>query len=74
MAGMVIAMPRQSHIDEPRALHHVIIQGIESKSIFRDDADGTEFIDRIESTFPDSYTPCFAWVLREKTGSCDYTR
>ena len=29
-------MPRQSRIDAPGALHHVIIRGIERKAIFKD--------------------------------------
>jgi REP element-mobilizing transposase RayT len=56
-------MPRQSRIDAPGALHHVIIRGIERKAIFKDDADRTEFIERIASNFADSSTPCFAWAL-----------
>ena len=31
-------MPRQSRIDAPGALHHVIIRGIERKAIVKDDA------------------------------------
>jgi hypothetical protein len=44
-------MPRQSRIDAPGALHHLIIRGIERKAIFKDDADSYGFIERIESTF-----------------------
>jgi len=32
-------MPRQSRIDAPGALHHVIFRGIERKAIFKYDAD-----------------------------------
>lgn len=60
---MLTAMPRQSRIDAPGALHHVIIRGIERKAIFKDDDDRTEFIDRIETIFAESSTPCFAWAL-----------
>ena len=42
---MVTAMPRQSRIDAPGALHHVIIRGIKRKAIFKDDADRNEFIE-----------------------------
>jgi REP element-mobilizing transposase RayT len=56
-------MPRQSRIDAPGALHHVIIRGIERKAIFKDDADRTQFIDRLASIFADSSAPCFAWAL-----------
>lgn len=56
-------MPRQSRIDAPGALHHVIIRGIERQAIFKDDTDRGEFLERIESIFTDSATPCFAWTL-----------
>jgi len=56
-------MPRQSRIDAPGALHHVIIRGIERKAIFRGDTDRAEFLKRVESIFTDSATPCFAWAL-----------
>ena len=45
MIIMVTAMPRQSRIDAPGALHHVIIRGIKRKAIFKDDADRNEFIE-----------------------------
>jgi len=32
-------MPRRSRIDAPGALHHIIVRGIERKTIFKDDAD-----------------------------------
>ncbi|BBO72168.1 transposase [Desulfosarcina alkanivorans] len=56
-------MPRQSRIDAPGALHHLIIRGIERKAIFKDDADRYGFIERIESIFSETDTPCFAWAL-----------
>jgi REP-associated tyrosine transposase len=56
-------MPRQSRIDAPGALHHVIIRGLERKAIFKDDDDRTEFVQRMESIFAESSTPCFAWTL-----------
>ena len=36
-------MPRQSRIDAPGALHHVLIRGIERKKIFKDDAQYSRF-------------------------------
>jgi putative transposase len=56
-------MPRQSRIDAPGALHPLIIRGIERKAIFKDDADRTEFVERMEAIFADSSTPCYAWTL-----------
>ncbi len=59
----MMVMPRQSRIDAPGALHHVIIRGIERKAIVKDDVDRAEFIERIALIFADSSTPCFAWAL-----------
>ena len=56
-------MPRQSRIDAPGALHHVIIRGIERQAIFKDDTDRDDFLDRIDALFVDSSTPCYAWSL-----------
>ncbi|BBO74538.1 hypothetical protein DSCW_19550 [Desulfosarcina widdelii] len=53
-------MPRQSRIDAPGALYHLIIRGIEQKSIFKDDADRNEFIERFESIFSETSTPLAA--------------
>jgi hypothetical protein len=30
-------MPRKARLDEPGALHHIIVRGIERRKIFRDD-------------------------------------
>ena len=40
-------MPRQSRIDAPGALHHIIVRGIERRKIFIDDQDRHDFIDRL---------------------------
>ena len=56
-------MPRQSRIDAPGALHHVIIRGIERKVIFRDDKDRESFLDRLGGIVLESSTPCYAWSL-----------
>ena len=37
-------MPRRSRIDAPGALHHIIVRGIERKTIFKDDADKDNFL------------------------------
>jgi len=37
-------MPRRSRIDAPGALHHIIVRGIERKTIFKDDADRDNFL------------------------------
>jgi putative transposase len=58
-----IKMPRQSRIDAPGALHHVIMRGIEKKPIFRDDADRDNFIERLKNILKDDAAFCFAWSL-----------
>ena len=56
-------MPRRSRIDAPGALHHIIVRGIERKTIFKDDADKDNFLDRLKNILTDSGTLCFAWAL-----------
>ena len=56
-------MPRKSRIDAPGALHHIIVRGIERKTIFKDDADRDNFLERLQNILTDSNTSCFAWAL-----------
>ena len=56
-------MPRQSRIDAPGALQHIIIRGIERKAIFKDVADRENFLDRLCTIVAESQTDCYAWVL-----------
>lgn len=56
-------MPRQSRIDAPGALHHVIVRGIERKAIFWDDTDRQDFLDRLAEILPRTSTACYAWAL-----------
>ncbi len=56
-------MPRQSRIDAPGALHHIIVRGIEKKPIFRDDADRDNFLERLKNILKDDAAFCFAWSL-----------
>jgi hypothetical protein len=53
-------MPRQSRIDAPGVLHHVIIRGIERKEIFRDQNDQQDFVDRLVRLIPETQTHCYA--------------
>lgn len=57
------AMPRQSRIDAPGALHHIIIRGIEGTAIFRNEHDREDFFERLSSLLLESHTPCYAWAL-----------
>ena len=53
-------MPRQSRVDAPGALHHIIARGINRKKIFRDDKDRDNFLERLGDILVESQTPCFA--------------
>jgi putative transposase len=56
-------MPRQSRIDAPGALHHIICRGIERRRIFQDDQDRDNFIQRLDGILSETKTPCYAWSL-----------
>lgn len=56
-------MPRQSRIDAPGALHHLMIRGIEGRVIFRGDKDRLSFLGRLGDILIESSTPCYAWAL-----------
>jgi len=59
-------MPRKARIDAPGAVHHVIIGGIERRSIFRDDLGRERFLEKLEAVLLESGSPCFAWVLMQE--------
>ena len=56
-------MPRQSRIDAPGALHHVIIRGINRERIFYDHQDRFNFLKRLGDLTKKSNTGCYAWAL-----------
>jgi REP element-mobilizing transposase RayT len=56
-------MPRQSRIDAPGALHHIICRGIERRAIFEDDDDRDRFVERLGVVLGQTGTPCYAWAL-----------
>ena len=56
-------MPRKSRIDTPGALHHIIARGIERRSIFADDHDRDDFLERLGTVILETGTVCFAWAL-----------
>jgi putative transposase len=59
----MFTMPRQSRIDAPGALNHIIIRGIDRTTIFRDDKDRENFLERLSRHLSESQTPCYAWAL-----------
>ena len=56
-------MARKSRIDAPGALHHIIVRGIERRSIFADAQDYKNFLERLGNIITDSSTSCYAWAL-----------
>ena len=56
-------MPRQARLDAPGTLHHVMIRGIEGKSIFRDSRDRRDFVSRLGDLSKEMSTPILAWAL-----------
>jgi len=56
-------MPRQSRIDAPGALHHIIARGIDRKRIFIDGVDSDDFLNRLGNILTQTQTACFSWAL-----------
>jgi len=56
-------MPRQSRIDSPGALHHIIARGIERRPIFDDGQDRYAFLERAGAILEETRTSCYAWAL-----------
>ncbi len=56
-------MPRQSRIDAPGALHHIIARGNEKRKIFEDKIDRQHFLDRLGDILSSTQTICYAWAL-----------
>jgi len=56
-------MPRLARLDAPGVLHHVIIRGIERRSIFRDGNDRDDFVARLADLIPKTKIACYAWAL-----------
>ena len=52
-------MARKFRIDAPGALHHIIVRGIERRSIFVDSQDCQNFLERLGNILTDSSTGCF---------------
>jgi REP element-mobilizing transposase RayT len=50
-------------LDAPGTLHHVIIRGIEKRSIAKDDDDRRDFVSRLGRLAVETKTSVFAWAL-----------
>lgn len=56
-------MPRLARLDAPGVLHHVMGRGIEKKTIFLNDTDRNDFLDRMATVEQDGAMDIYAWVL-----------
>lgn len=56
-------MPRQSRLDVPGALHHVMGRGIERRALFIDGLDREDFLSRIERLVEKKALVVYAWAL-----------
>ena len=56
-------MPRQARLDMPGALHHVMVRGINKSSIFKDDHDRTQFLERLGQCVVEGKCFVYAWAL-----------
>ena len=56
-------MPRKARIDASGAIHHIIARGIDRNTIFQDDYDRKNFIDRLATILNETKTVCYAWAL-----------
>jgi REP element-mobilizing transposase RayT len=56
-------MPRGPRDDSPGTAHHVMVRGIERRSIFVDDRDRAEFVRRLTCLLPELGFLCFVWAL-----------
>ena len=55
-------MPRTARLDAPGLLHHVMIRGIEGRKIFRNNNGHKDFIDRLETLYPEMQITCYIWL------------
>ncbi len=56
-------MPRLARLDAPGVLHHVIIRGMERRSIFEDNRDRDNLLKRLGELLPATQISCYARAL-----------
>lgn len=56
-------MARRPREDAPGTVHHVMVRGIERRTIFYDDEDRADFVRRLSLLVPELGFRCFAWAL-----------
>jgi len=53
-------MPRSARLDAPGVLHHIIISGIERRTIFKDNQDCGNLLQRLGSLLQETGGSCYA--------------
>jgi len=56
-------MPKQSRLDTPGTLHHIIARGNERRNIFEDERICKEFLIRLGGILAGAGTSCYAWAI-----------
>ena len=56
-------MPRSARLDSPGTLHHVMVRGIEKRSIVDDEKDRSDLVSRMGETAQKTNTVIYAWAL-----------
>ncbi len=56
-------MPRQPRLDAPGVLHHVMVRGIERRSLFKADDDYADFVGRLAGMAEVGALTVYAWAL-----------
>ena len=58
-------MPRGARLDAPGTLHHIMVRGIEKRSIVSDDRDRKDFLSRMGALAVEMQTIVYAWALMD---------
>jgi hypothetical protein len=56
-------MPSRAGIYAPGALQHIIIRGIEPRTIYKNDLDRDDLLDRLDNLLQETETACYAWAF-----------
>jgi len=56
-------MPRRARLDIPGALHHIMVRGINKSTIFEDDEDRVQFLNRLGRNVFEGRAAVYAWAL-----------
>jgi REP element-mobilizing transposase RayT len=54
-------MPRRPRFDFPNTIHHISIRGVEKRSIFLDDADHSDLLQRLDRWSAELKARCLGW-------------